>query len=406
MIDLIGQKLGEYEIMALIGKGGMANVYRARQGSINREVAVKVIESANTNPQAIAKFEQESRVIASLSHPHIVKVFGVGVLHGFYLKLLDEKANARQDLVYFAMELYNGGTLDDLIERGPFTLQQTRLFMRQIADALDYAHQKGIIHCDLKPGNVLLDENRNAFLCDFGIATLTTERPKDDGKKITGTPFYMAPEQWKTELTGSWTDVYALGVILWEMLTGDHPFKGETIAELFRAHTLDPVPNILDFRPELPLAVQTVFEKALARDRRQRYQYAGQLMVNLDQALGVRGSRIAASTRKFVDVSQNPDNPQVREVVMDFRPLIFGGVLAAIGIIFLIVALIAVGQASGSRIAPVDAKLDRDAIIGTLAAGTATAASVDATNRSVIATISPNGDLQTTITSYSATLAR
>jgi serine/threonine-protein kinase len=382
----------------------MGNVYRARQQSVNREVAVKVIQPSQSDPSLIAKFEQESRLIASLSHPHIIKVFGFGVVRGFHLKLIDPQADARQDLVYFAMELFSGGTLDDLLARGPLPLQQTRLFMRQMAEALDYAHQKGVTHCDLKPANILLDETNNAFLCDFGIAILNNERPKEGQGKIRGTPFYMAPEQWKGELTGSWTDTYALGIILWEMLTGQPPYTGETVAELFRAHTLDPIPNILDFRPELPLAVQTVFEKALAKDRTQRYQFAGQLIVNLDQALGVKRSRIVSTTRKL-EVTPNASEKQVVEVVRDLRPAILGAALAGVGIIFLIVALLVFMRTADNH-SVINSSQERGSVIGTLGAGTATARALDATNRAVLATLSPNGDLQATIQTYSATLSR
>jgi serine/threonine protein kinase len=408
MINLIGQKLGEYEIVEQIGEGGMAAVYRARQPSVERDVAVKVIQTSQTNPQSIAKFEQESRLIASLSHPNIIKVFGVGVLRGFHLKLLDSSADARQDLVYFAMELLRGGTLAMLLERGPLTVQQTRLFTRQIAGALDYAHQKGIAHCDLKPANILFDENNNAILCDFGIATLTAERLKTpDDRKITGTPFYMSPEQWRGEPTGSTTDVYALGVILWEMFTGQPPFAGETVSDLYRAHTLDAIPHILDHRPELPLAVQEVFEKALAKDPAARFPYAGQLMVNLDRALGVRGSRIVTTTRRFVTVPGDESQPAKQiEVVRDLRPLIVGAALAGVGIIFLIVALLVASRTAVSRWTPVDAKLEAGSIIGTLAAGTATTAAIDATNRAIVATLSPNGDVQATISAYSVTSSR
>jgi serine/threonine-protein kinase len=371
---------------------------------VNREVAVKVIQPSQSDPSLIAKFEQESRLIASLSHPHIIKVFGFGVVRGFHLKLIDPQADARQDLVYFAMELFSGGTLDDLLARGPLPLQQTRLFMRQMAEALDYAHQKGVTHCDLKPANILLDETNNAFLCDFGIAILNNERPKEGQGKIRGTPFYMAPEQWKGELTGSWTDTYALGIILWEMLTGQPPYTGETVAELFRAHTLDPIPNILDFRPELPLAVQTVFEKALAKDRTQRYQFAGQLIVNLDQALGVKRSRIVSTTRKL-EVTPNASEKQVVEVVRDLRPAILGAALAGVGIIFLIVALLVFMRTADNH-SVINSSQERGSVIGTLGAGTATARALDATNRAVLATLSPNGDLQATIQTYSATLSR
>ncbi|MCS6870116.1 MAG: serine/threonine protein kinase, partial [Anaerolineae bacterium] len=162
MANLIGQTLGQYQITALLGKGGMATVYRARQASINRDVAIKVIKPDLIESEEFKiRFNREAQVIAALSHPHILKVFDYGQ-HG--------------DLVYLVMELLSGGSLADLLRRGTrLELTEVTRLLDQIASALDYAHRRAIVHRDLKPQNVLLDEERNAFLTDFGIAKLLSE---------------------------------------------------------------------------------------------------------------------------------------------------------------------------------------------------------------------------------------
>ncbi len=156
MANLIGQRLGQYEIVSLLGKGGMATVYRARQESIDRDVAFKVIKPDLAGADKfIERFKREARTVASFSQPHILKVFDYGQF---------------DDIVYLVMELMTGGSLADFLKTGSLSLETTTLMLEQISGALDYAHRRGVIHRDLKPQNVLLDEDKNVFLTDFGIA--------------------------------------------------------------------------------------------------------------------------------------------------------------------------------------------------------------------------------------------
>jgi len=182
MADLIGQRLGQYQVVSLLGKGGMAAVYRARQISIERDVAIKVIspELAATE-NFVRRFQREAQTIASLSHPNIIKVFDFG---------------QQGDIVYLVMELMTGSNLSEYIRRGALSVEQTGQLLSQIAAALDYAHSRGIIHRDLKPQNILMDNNGNAFLTDFGIAKLMRETTAlTQTGSVLGTPAYMAPEQ-------------------------------------------------------------------------------------------------------------------------------------------------------------------------------------------------------------------
>ncbi len=291
MADLIGKQLGQYEIVALLGEGGMAKVYRARQGSIQRDVAVKVIESRLAQMgDFVKRFEREARTIASLSHPHILKVFDYGQY---------------EDLVYLVMELLAGGSLAELIRAGSLPLATVSKILDQIAPALDYAHRRGIIHRDLKPQNVLLDENGNAFLTDFGIAKLVGSMTvlTQTGSAM-GTPAYMAPEQWRGEPVDSRTDIYALGVMLFQMLSSQLPFSGTTPATLMHMHVFEPPPPLRTIRPDLPKGVEQVLGRALAKDREQRYPVASELAADYKAALS--GAALPDATLPEVIVAASP----------------------------------------------------------------------------------------------------
>lgn len=266
MQDLSGQRIGQYEILSLLGEGGMAAVFRARQTSVDREVAIKVIKTGLIQmDEFVRRFEREAKTVANLDHLHILKVFDYG---------------REGDMVYLVMQLLTGGSLANKIARdGALPVETCIRLLDQMASALDYAHERGIIHRDMKPQNVLLDANENAFLTDFGIAKLrdgSATALTQSGGTI-GTPAYMSPEQWKAETVDSRADIYALGVILYEMLTGNLPFSGETAFGLMHKHVYEAPPPIRDVNPDLSLSVERVINKVLAKDKEMRFGSASAL---------------------------------------------------------------------------------------------------------------------------------
>ncbi len=273
MDSLIGKRLGQYEILSKLGSGGMANVYKARQTSVDRDVAVKVIRTDLTEDAAfMERFAREARTIASLSHLHILKVFDYGQQDG---------------VAYLVMELLEGGSLNTLIQKtGALSLPISARILKQISGALDYAHGKGIVHRDLKSDNVLLDGAENAYLTDFGIARLLNDTSKmTQTGTIMGTPAYMAPELWTGKAADKQADIYALGVILYEMLAGTTPFSGDTPFVVMYQH-LNEMPPVDDFKGDIPTSVETVILKAMAKKPEDRYQSAGELANAFDEAIG------------------------------------------------------------------------------------------------------------------------
>jgi serine/threonine protein kinase/WD40 repeat protein len=272
MTDLIGHMLGTYQIIEEIGHGGMANVYRATQPSIGREVAVKVLPPHFLQDRTFVKrFTREVQVIAKLQHPHILPVYDFGEQDG---------------LPYIVMAYMPGGTLADFIKReGALPLAEVSRLVNQIASGLDHAHQKGIIHRDFKPSNVLLDGNGNVYLADFGIAKVAESTTQITGSGIIGTPAYMAPEVTRTDKVTPLIDVYALGVSLFEMLAGKHPYPSDTPVGLLLAHASAPIPDVRHYRHDLPEEVQGVIDRAMAKEPADRYQSAADVAADLRAVL-------------------------------------------------------------------------------------------------------------------------
>ena len=260
-------KFSRYEIIDELGRGGMATVYRAYDPNFEREVALKILNrELLSNPQIRERFERETKIIAKLEHPAIVPVHDVG------------KDN---DQMFYVMRYMTGGSLSERMAEHSLSLAEAIYIVQRIAGALDYAHAKGVTHRDLKPGNILFDDNGNAFISDFGIAKLASSQTRLTSSGIIGTPTYMSPEQAMGEEVDGRSDIYALGVILFEMLSGKLPYEATTPLAMVVKHVNDPIPHILDINPDLPAGIEHILEKALAKNRTLRYATAAEMINEL-----------------------------------------------------------------------------------------------------------------------------
>lgn len=266
----------QYHIIEMLGKGGMATVYKAIQTSVNRQVAVKILPQTLLHDENFMKrFRQEAEVIARLEHFHILPIYDYGEHDG---------------MPYIVMRYLEGGTLQDRIKRySPLPWDEILLVTRQVAGALDYAHTRNVIHRDVKPSNVLLDGEGNAYLVDFGIAKMTESTAHLTGSGIVGTPAYMAPEQSQTGPPTPSMDVYALGVTIFEMMTGQQPYRAETPIAQIMMHIQNPIPSLRDFDTAIPPEVDEVVQRALVKDPAERYATAGELASALEEAIGRAG---------------------------------------------------------------------------------------------------------------------
>ncbi|HEX9385275.1 MAG TPA: protein kinase [Anaerolineales bacterium] len=268
-------KVGRYKIKSELGRGGMATVYRAFDPISNREVAIKVLPPEMLhNLVTRARFKRELKLIASLEHPAIVPVYDVG--------------GEDNHEPYFVMRYMSGGSLSEMIRKRKFSLRDAALIIERLASALDHAHSKGIIHRDLKPDNVLFDASDNPYLSDFGVAKLTETAvsatdASANANEAMGTAAYISPEQARGEDIDSRADIYGLGAILYEMLTGEPPYRGNTVIGVALQHVNDPVPNVLKIRPDLPGEVDVIIKTAMAKNRENRYATAIELARELNK---------------------------------------------------------------------------------------------------------------------------
>jgi len=261
MADLSGRTFGQYQLIEPISSGGMATIYKAYQPALDRVVAIKVLPEFLLNqPGFLERFKIEAQAIAKLDHPHILPVYDYG-----------EAARTP----YLVMKYVSGGTLKDLMTKGLIDPRQAAPLLRQMAEALEHAHQQGVIHRDVKPSNVLLQDGRWVQLMDFGLAKLMTNTSNItvSGTGV-GTPDYMSPEQAQGTPIDQRTDIYSLGVVLYQMLTGDVPFRAETPLAVMLKHIAEPPPPLRTKNPDISQDIEQVVLKALAKAREERYTHA------------------------------------------------------------------------------------------------------------------------------------
>jgi formylglycine-generating enzyme required for sulfatase activity len=342
---LVGQQLGDYELRELLGVGGMGAVYRAYQPGLRRYVAIKVLsEALADDPGYAERFTREARTAAALEHPHIVPIYDYGTWG---------------NLSYVVMRLLTGGALSQRIRWAGDRLSlpslgETADLLKQLAGALDYAHSQGVIHRDIKPSNVMFDNHGNAFLVDFGIAKLTQETsPLTDTGAVLGTPTYMAPEQWRAEPPTPATDLYAVGVMAYQLVTGQVPFDAPTPYGMMHKHLneLPTPPQAL--RSDVPEAVGLVLERALAKQPEDRFPAVTAFAQAFERAVrgstGERTSFFAAPLPKTAPTRVEPDVPPApppgrpaARRPLGWRSTLLLALVAVIVVAVIVVAVIAV----------------------------------------------------------------
>ncbi|HET7011024.1 MAG TPA: protein kinase, partial [Anaerolineales bacterium] len=269
MHDLIGRTLGKYQIIQHLGRGGMAEVYKAFQPSLDRYVAIKVLHPFMAEDKDfLGRFRREAKNVAALRHPNIVQVFDFDVQDGLY---------------YMVMEFLDGPTLksglEALHQRGErLPLREALRITRDVGLALAYAHGHGIVHRDVKPANVLLERSGRVILTDFGVAKILSGTQFTATGTVLGTPAYMSPEQGMGQPGDGRSDIYSLGVMLYEMATGRLPFDADTPLAVVMKHVHEPLPLPKAVAPDLPESVERVILKALAKDPSQRYAKVAEMV--------------------------------------------------------------------------------------------------------------------------------
>jgi len=273
-----GQEVDQYILTQQIGEGGMGVVFSAQQPRMNRNVAIKFLSEDEYADSLEAggkqRFEREVQMIAQLEHPNVLPVYAFGY---------------HDEVPYIVMRYMTGGTFSDRLKEGQMQIEDVLHLLGQVAEALDYAHERGIVHRDLKPANIFMDNRKNAYLADFGLAkTMSGSHDltrTDEG--ISGTPDYMSPEQVRGVRLDGRSDVYSLGIITYQALAGTPPFQGSNPMETVLKHLSAKVPSLHEAVPSIPPEVDAIFERILAKDPSQRYPLATGFIDDLSQAISL-----------------------------------------------------------------------------------------------------------------------
>jgi serine/threonine protein kinase len=303
----IGRTLsGRYKIEALLGQGGMSAVYKAMDPNLKRVVAIKLIHPhLSSDPSFISRFESEASAVASLRHANIVQVYDFNNDEGVY---------------YMVLEFIPGETLQDRMSRlsgagRQLSIQDALKFTINICDAMGYAHQRGMVHRDIKPANIMLDVQGQAILMDFGIVKILGGDSHTSTGAVVGTARYMSPEIIRGEVADHRSDIYSLGVTLYEMLSGRPPFVADSAMTLMMMHLNDPVPDVRDFRTDVRPELVEILEKCLAKDRNDRYLSAAEMAAELQRSLAHIGGQPTSIGLK------DPNKAQPAATVVESQPV-------------------------------------------------------------------------------------
>ena len=276
---MIGETLGKYQVVEHLGRGGMAEVYKAYQPALERWVAIKVLHAfLAVEKDFLTRFQREARAVAALRHPNIVQVY-------------DFDYDQTRRVYYMVMEFIDGPTLKerlrDLEAQGAWMeIEEAARVTAAVADALDYAHRRGMVHRDVKPANIMFNSEGQVILTDFGIARMVNLSGVTASGAVVGTPAYISPEQGLGRAGDERSDIYSLGVVFYQLLTGVLPFEADTPMGVVLKHINDPLPAPRSIRPDLPPHLEEILFRVLAKEPDHRYQTAAEFARELRAAVG------------------------------------------------------------------------------------------------------------------------
>ena len=340
MSGAIGTLISDrYRLDAMIGRGGMSSVYRAFDTVLERPVAIKLMHrEIATDSDQLERFRREARSVAQLNHPHVVKVIDAGEEPAEN----EREGDGEVGTPYIVLEYVDGETLKDLIRReGPLDISQALAYAIEIARALGAAHDHQIVHRDVKPQNILIDPEGGAKITDFGIARSLTEEGLTMAGKVLGTTDYVSPEQALGQAVTPQSDLYSLGVVLYEMLTGAVPFTGDSPVAVAMKHVREEIPDVLQMRPHVSAATAAVLERAVAKDLDRRYPDAASMAADLEEVLAVEAARSGQATGEVTSVLRTLPGRARRRLPWRMRQpaglLVLAALLIAGGVVLLLV---------------------------------------------------------------------
>jgi eukaryotic-like serine/threonine-protein kinase len=341
---------GRYRLDAVIGRGGMSTVYRAFDTVLERPVAIKLMHrEIATDSDQLERFRREARSVAQLNHPHVVSVIDAGE------EPSPDGEHPEVGTPYIVLEFVDGETLKGIIRRdGPLEIPQAIAYTIEIARALGAAHEHLIVHRDVKPQNILIDPEGGAKITDFGIARSLSEEGLTMAGRVLGTTDYVSPEQALGQPVTPQSDLYSLGIVLYEMLTGDVPFHGDSPVAVAMKHVREDLPDVQARRPQLSAATASVVDRAVAKDLARRYPDAATLVADLEEALALEASRTGQTTGEVTTVLKTLPGRARRHLPWRMRhPARWLVSLALIGAIVALVLILAAEHAHrGTGVAP------------------------------------------------------
>ena len=323
---MVGELIaGRYELEKLVGSGGMSNVFRAHDRLLERTVALKILHEQYTRDEDyVERFRREARAVAKLAHPNIVTVIDRGEQDG------------RQFIVF---EYIDGPNLKELTRNGPLEMHEAIGLTLQVARALSFAHDRGLVHRDVKPQNVLLNEDGQAKVTDFGIARSLDVQGVTQTGTVLGTSDYIAPEQARGQTVDPKTDIYSLGVVLYELLVGEVPFSGDNFVAVAMRHVSEPVPSVLENRPDCPARLDLAIQRAMAKDPNDRFESMDEFVAELEACLAELDGRSDEGATMIVPPARPPRRAarrRPRRIPVAPILIVLAGALVAVGAFLLL----------------------------------------------------------------------